>query len=276
MIDSTHALSISRQAQLAGISRGSVYYEPKPVGAADLVRMRRLDALHLEHPFMGARMLRDQLNREGCTVGRKHVGTLMARMGIEALYRKPGTSKKHPGHEIYPYLLRGLTIKRANQVWALDTTYIPMAKGFVYLTAVVDWASRKVLASKVAITLETCHAVDVLQEAFTRHGRPEIVNIDQGSQFSAHAFVHAVKEQGCKLSMDGRGAWRDNVFVERLWKSVKYERVYLYAYNSVTEARQSIMQYMDWYNRARPHSNLGKQTPDEAYAVMLPTGKLAA
>jgi putative transposase len=276
MIDSTHALSISHQAQLAGISRGSVYYVPKPVGAADLVRMRRLDALHLEHPFMGARMLRDQLNREGCTVGRKHVGTLMARMGIEALYRKPGTSKKHPGHEIYPYLLRGLTINRANQVWALDTTYIPMAKGFVYLTAVVDWASRKVLASKVASTLETCHAVDVWQEAFTRHGRPEIVNIDQGSQFSAHAFVHAVKEQGCKLSMDGRGAWRDNVFVERLWKSVKYERVYWYAYNSVTEARQSIMQYMGWYNQSRPHSSLGKQTPDEAYAVMLPTGKLAA
>ncbi len=193
MMDSTHALPISRQAQLTGISRGSVYYVPKSVGAADLVLMRRLDALHLEHPFMGARMLRDQLNREGFTVGRKHVGTLMARMGMEALYRKPGTSKKHPGHEIYPYLLRGLTINRANQVWALDTTYIPMAKGFVYLTAVVDWASRKVLAEKVAITLETCHAVEVLHEAFTRHGKPEIVNTDQGSQFSAQAFVSPLK-----------------------------------------------------------------------------------
>ena len=276
MIDATHALSISRQAQLAGISRGSVYYVPKPVGAADLVLMRRLDALHLEHPFMGARRLRDQLNREGFTVGRKHVGTLMARMGMEALYRKPGTSTKHPGHDIYPYLLRGLTIKRANQVWALDTTYIPMAKGFVYLTAVVDWASRKVLAATVAITLETCHAVAVLQEAFTRHGKPEIVNTDQGSQFTAQAFVQTVKEQGCHLSMDGHGAWRDNVFVERLWKSVKYERVYLHAYDSVTEARQSIMQYVDWYNRARPHSSLDRQTPDEAYDVMLPTGKLAA
>jgi len=276
MIDSTHALSISRQAPLAGISRGSVYYVPKPVGAADLVLMRHLDALHLEHPFMGTRMLRDQLNREGFTVGRKHVRALMARMGMEALYRKPGTSKKHPGHEIYPYLLRGLTINRANQVWALDTTYIPMAKGFVYLTAVVDWASRKVLAAKVAITLETCHAVEVLQEAFTRYGTPEMVNTDQGSQFSAQAFVHAVKEQGCTFSMDGRGAWRDNVFVERLWKSVKYERVYLHAYDSVTEARQSIMQYVDWYNRARPHSSLDRQTPDEAYVVMLPTGKLAA
>jgi putative transposase len=276
MMDSTHALSISRQAQLVGISRGSAYDVPTPVSAADLGLMRRLDALHLEHPFMGTRMLRDQLNREGFTVGRKHVRSLMARMGMEALYRKPGTSKKHPGHEIYPYLLRGLTINRANQVWALDTTYIPMAKGFVYLTAVVDWASRKVLAAKVAITLETCHAVDVLQEAFTRYGTPEMVNTDQGSQFSAQAFVHAVKEQGCKFSMDGRGAWRDNVFVERLWKSVKYERVYVHAYDSVIEARQSIMQYIDWYNQSRPHSSLDKQTPDEAYAVMLPTGKLAA
>jgi putative transposase len=276
MIDATHALPISRQAQLAGISRGSVYYVPKSVSAADLVLMRRLDELHLEHPFMGARMLRDQLNREGFDGGRKHVGTLMKRMGMAALYRKPGTSTKHPGHDVYPYLLRGLTINRANQVWALDTTYIPMAKGFVYLTAVMDWASRKVLASRVAITLEACHAVDVLHEAFTRHGTPEIVNTDQGSQFTAQAFVHAVKDRGCHLSMDGRGAWRDNVFVERLWKSVKYEQVYLHAYDSVTEARQSIMQYLDWYNRARPHSSLDRHTPDEAYAVMLPTGKLAA
>lgn len=166
-------------------------------------------------------------------------------MGIAALYRKPGTRKKHPGHEVYPYLLRGLAIQRANQVWALDTTHIPMAKGFVYLTAVMDWALRRVLAAKVAITLEACHAVDMLQEAFTRHGRPEIVNTDQGSQFTAHDFVQAVKKQGCKLSMDGRGAWRDNVFIERLWKSVKYERVYLHAYESVTEARRSILEYVD-------------------------------
>ena len=238
--------------------------------------MHRIDRLHLEHPFMGSRMLRDQLNRTGVDVGRKHVGTLMKRMGIEALYRKPNTSKKHPGHKIYPYLLRGMSINRANQVWALDTTYIPMAKGFVYLTAVMDWASRKVLAAKVAITLESCHAVDVLKKAFNLHGRPEIVNTDQGRQFTAQDFVEAVKDQGCKLSMDGRGAWRDNVFVERLWKSVKYERVYLYAYDSVTEAKTSIMQYLDWYNRSRPHSRLEKKTPDEAYAVMLPTVKLAA
>ena len=197
-------------------------------------------------------------------------------MGIEAIYRKLGTSKKHPGHQVYPYLLRNLDIRHANQVWALDTTYIPMARGFVYLTAVLDWATRKVMAAKVAIMLEACHAVDVLQEAFSRHGTPEIVNTDQGSQFTALEFVQTVKERECKLSMDGRGAWRDNVFVERLWKSVKYERVYLHAYDSVSEARSSIMQYFDWYNRDRPHSSLGKKTPDEAYTVMLPTVKLAA
>ena len=276
MMDSHHALSISRQAQLAGISRGSVYYVPKSVGAIDLALMRRLDAWHLEHPFMGARMLRDQLNREGFTVGRKHVGTLMARLGMDALYRKPGTSKRHLGHDVYPYLLRGLTINRANQVWALDTTYIPMAKGFVSRTAVVDWASRKVLASTVAITLETCPAVAVLHEVCIRHGTPGTVNTEQGRQFTAQAFVHAVKDRGCHFSIDWRGAWRDNVFVERLWKSVKYERVYVHAYDSVTEARQSIRQYLDWYNRARPHSSLDRHTPDEAYAVMLPTGTLAA
>jgi len=275
MIDRDHSLSITRQAQLVGISRGSVYYQPKPVGNADLELMRHIDELHLEHPFMGSRMLRDQLNRKGFVVGRKRVSTLMMRMGIEALYKKPNTSKRHPGHKIYPYLLRAFAIEKANQVWALDTTYIPMAKGFAYLTAVVDWATRKVLASKVAITLESCHAVEVLQEAFAHHGRPEIVNTDQGSQFTADEFVQAVKNNDCKLSMDGRGAWRDNVIVERLWKSVKYERVYLYAYDSVTEARKSIMEYMDWYNKSRPHSSLGKKTPEEAYVERLPMIEMA-
>jgi putative transposase len=276
MIDRSQSLSISHQARLVGISRSSVYYLPKPVSASDLELMRRIDELHLEYPFMGARMLRDQLNRDGFEVGRKHVKTLMRRMGIEALYRKPCTIQKQPGHQVFPYLLRNLTIDRSNQVWALDTTYIPMAKGFVYLTAVVDWASRKVLAAKVAITLEACHAVDVLQEAYSRYGTPEIVNTDQGSQFSAQTFVDAVKDKGCKLSMDGRGAWRDNVFVERLWKSVKYERVYLHAYDSVGEARGSILQYLDWYNQSRPHSKLDKKTPNEAYAGMLPPVKMAA
>jgi putative transposase len=275
MIDKNHTLSITRQAKLIGISRGSVYYRAKEVSERDLELMRRIDELHLEHPFMGARMLRDQLTRSGFAVGRKHVKTLMRRMGIEALYRKPKTSGKHPQHKIYPYLLRDKVIDRANQVWALDTTYIPMAKGFVYLTAVVDWASRKVLAAKVAITLEACHAVEVLKEAFTRFGTPEIINTDQGSQFTAEEFVNAVKEQGCKMSMDGRGAWRDNVFVERLWKTVKYERVYLFAYETVREARQSIMQYFDWYNRSRSHSQLNKMTPDEFYNMALPVLDLA-
>jgi len=274
MIDRTHSLSITRQAKLINISRGSVYYKPKPVSPVDLEMMHQLDKLHLEHPFMGSRMLRDQLNLAGYVVGRKHVSTLMKHMGIEALYRKPRTSKKHPGHKIYPYLLRGKEINRSNQVWALDTTYIPMAKGFVYLTAVVDWASRKVLAAKIAITLESCHAVDVLSEAFHHHGTPEIINTDQGSQFTAEEFVKAVKKRGCKFSMDGKGAWRDNVFIERLWKSVKYERVYLFVYDSVNEARKSIMQYIDWYNQSRPHSRLAKRTPDEAYTEMLPKVKL--
>jgi putative transposase len=180
MIDRESKLSIGQQALLLVISRGSVYYLPKPLSARDLDIMKRLDRLHLTHPFMGARQLRDQLNGQGIAIGRQHVKTLMKRMGIEAVYCKPNTSKKTPGHEIFPYLLRGMTINRANQVWALDTTYIPMAKGFVYLTAVVDWASRKVLAAKMAITLEACHAVAVLERAFRRYGKPEIVNTDQG------------------------------------------------------------------------------------------------
>jgi putative transposase len=240
MIDREHDLPIVRQAQLLGMSRGSVYYLPRPVSAADLALIRKIDALHLEHPFMGARMLRRMLRREGLTVGRRHVGTLMQRMGIEALCPQPGTSKAHPGHQIYPYLLRKLAITCSNQVWALDTTYIPMARGFVYLTAVVDVASRKVLAHKVAITLEACHATEVIEQAFLRHGTPQIVNTDQGSQFTATEFTDVVLAKGCKLSMDGRGAWRDNVFVQRLWRSVKYERVYLKAYDSVSAARTDI------------------------------------
>ena len=238
--------------------------------------MRRIDELHLEHPFMGARMLRDQLDRAGIKVGRRHVCTVMKRMGIEALYRKPGTSKKRPGHTIYPYLLRGMTINRTNQVWALDTTYIRMAKGFVYLTAVVDWASRKVLAAKVAITLEASHAVDVLKEAFNRHGAPEIVNTDQGSQFSSAEFVAEVQRIGARQSMDGKGCWRDNVFVERLWRSVKYEDVYLKAYDSVSAARRSLATYFEFYNARRPHQSHDGQTPDMVYFSSLPPMQAAA
>jgi putative transposase len=276
MIDRDHQLSIARQSELLGISRGSVYYLPRPVSAADLALMRRIDELHLEHPFMGARMLRDQLDRQGIRVGRRHVRTLMLRMGIEALAPQPGTSKRAPGHKIYPYLLRALAITRANQVWALDTTYIPMARGFVYLTAVVDVASRRVLAHRVAITLEAIHAKEVIEQALARYGVPEIVNTDQGSQFSAEEFTRVVLAAGCKLSMDGRGAWRDNVFVERLWRSVKYERVYLKAYDSVSAARGDIAEYLAWYNAHRGHSSLDRLTPDEAYFAGLPALKLAA
>ena len=276
MIDRDHKLSITRQASVLNISRGSVYYLPQPVSAADVALMRRIDELHLEHPFMGARMLRDQLNRQDIVVGRRHVRTLMLRMGIEALAPQPGTSQAAPGHKVYPYLLRKLAITRSNQVWALDTTYVPMARGFVYLTAVVDVASRKVLAHKVAITLEAPHAVQVIEQAFARYGAPEIVNTDQGSQFTAEEFTTTVLAKGCQLSMDGRGAWRDNVFVERLWRSVKYERVYLKAYDAVSAARADIADYLDWYNVHRPHSSLEHLTPDEKYLAALPSMKMAA
>ena len=276
MIDREHELSITRQAKLLGISRGTVYYLPRPVSPADLALMRRLDELHLEHPFMGARMLRDQLARQGIHAGRRHIRTLMLRMGIEALTPQPGTSKRAPGHKVYPYLLRKLAITRTNQVWALDTTYIPMARGFVYLTAVVDVASRCVLGHKVAITLEAIHAREVVEQAFARYGAPEIVNTDQGSQFTAAEFTDAVLARGCKLSMDGRGAWRDNVFVERLWRSVKYERVYLKVYDGVSAARADIADYLDWYNTHRPHSSLERLTPQEKYVASLPPLKLAA
>jgi putative transposase len=276
MIDRDHRLCITRQAALLEISRGSVYYLPRPVSEADLVLMRCIDELHLEHPFMGARMLRDQLHRGGMRVGRRHITTLMHRMGIEALAPQPGTSKRAPGHKIYPYLLRNLAITRANQVWALDTTYIPMARGFVYLTAVVDVATRRVLAHRVAITLEAIHAKEVIEQALARYGTPEIVNTDQGSQFTAEEFTSVVLAAGCKLSMDGRGAWRDNVFVERLWRSVKYERVYLKAYDSVSAAKADITDYLGWYNALRAHSSLERLTPDEAYFAGLPQLKQAA
>ena len=270
MIDPLHDLSITRQAELLGMSRGMVYYLPRPVSAADLALMRRIDELHLEHPFMGARMLRRQLIRAGVRAGRRHIATLMRRMGITALAPQPGTSQAQPGHQIYPYLLRQLAIKRANQVWALDTTYIPMARGFVYLTAVVDVASRRTLAHKVAITLEACHAKEIIEQAFARYGAPEIVNTDQGSQFTADEFTEVVLAKGCKLSMDGRGSWRDNVFVERIWRSVKYERVYLKAYDSVSAARADIADYFAWYNTQRPHSNLERITPEQVYLNLLP------
>jgi putative transposase len=276
MIDSTHRLPIKRQAELAGISRGSVYYLPRPVSAADLALMRVIDELHLEHPFAGARMLRDMLKARGFEVGRKHVATLMRRMGIEALYRKPNTSKPHPEHQVYPYLLRAMSIERANQVWAMDITYIPMARGFVYLAAVIDWASRKVLAWDISISMEADFCVRVLDTALAHHGKPEIFNTDQGSQFTSLAFTERLKDEGIAISMDGRGCWRDNVFVERLWRSVKYEEVYLRAYDSVSHARASLARYMDFYNTERPHKVHGGKTPDSAYFATMPAIAKAA
>lgn len=276
MIDREHPLSVVRQAKLLEISRGAVYYRPRPTSEADLALMRRIDELHLEHPFMGARLLRRMLLREGLRVGRRHLGTLMQRMGIAALCPQPGTSERNPQHKVYPYLLRKVAIRRANQVWALDTTYIRMARGFVYLTAVVDVASRRVLAHKVAITLEACHACEVIEQAFARFGVPEIVNTDQGSQFTAEDFTEAVLSRGCRLSMDGKGAWRDNVFVERLWRTIKYERVYLRAYDGVSAAKADIAQFIDWYNTGRPHSSLSDETPDQTYWTRLPAMDVAA
>jgi len=270
MIDRNHDLPVKRQAELVGISRGSVYYRPTPVSAADLALMRVIDELHLEYPFAGARMLRDMLRARGFEVGRKHVATLMRRMGIEALYRRPNTSKPHPEHRIYPYLLRGLAIERANQVWAMDLTYIPMARGFVYLAAILDWHSRKVLAWDVSISMEADFCVRVLDAALARHGRPEIFNTDQGAQFTSQAFTERLKSKGIAISMDGRGCWTDNVFIERLWRSVKYEEVYLRAYETVNQAREGISRYLSFFNTARPHTAHGGKTPDSAYYALLP------
>jgi putative transposase len=265
MIDREHDLPVTRQAELVGLPRSTVYYLPRPVSETDLALMRRIDELHLEHPYAGARMLRDMLKREGIKVGRKHVRTLMWRMGIEALYRKPNTSKRHPGHQIYPYLLRGLAITRSDHVWAMDITYIPMAKGFVYLAAVVDWATRKVLAHRVSITMEADFCVAAVEEAIANYGKPEIFNTDQGSQFTSEAFTGLLKQHGIAISMDGKGAWRDNVFVERLWRTIKYDEVYLKAYTSVSHARESLGRFIAFYNSRRPHSSLDGKTPDEVY-----------
>ena len=265
MIDRTHDLPLTRQAKVLKLSRSSLYYQPRPVSPADLAIMRRIDELHLDYPFAGSRMLRDLLRGEGVEIGRCRIRTMMKRMGIEAIYRRPNTSKATPGHRIYPYLLRGLTIDRPNQAWAMDITYIPMARGFVYLAAVVDWFSRRVLAWRVSIDMAVGFCLEAVEEALARYGKPEIFNTDQGSQFTGAAFTGLLADNGIAISMDGRGAWRDNVFVERLWRSVKYEEVYLKAYDSVGQARASLGRYLDFYNGKRPHSSLDARTPDRAY-----------
>ena len=276
MIDRDHELSVTRQAEAVGIARSTVYYLPRPVSDADLALMKQIDRLHTEFPFAGARMLRGLLAADGGKIGRRHVKTLMRRMGIEALYRRPRTTKPEPGHKIYPYLLRGMEVSRPNQVWATDITYIPMARGFVYLTAVLDWYSRRVLAWRVSVSMEASFCIEALEEALAKYGKPEIFNTDQGSQFTCEAFTDVLRKRDIKISMDGKGAWRDNVFVERLWRSVKYEEVYLHAYDSVSDARTSLGRYLDLYNRRRPHSSLDDRTPDQAYFTPTPPIRLAA
>ena len=276
MITRTHAFPMVRQCQLLELSRSTAYYQPTPVSSADLALRRRIDELHLASPFAGARMLRDLLRREGHRIGRKRVRTVMARMGIEALYRKPNTSQRHPAHRVYPYLLRHLESTRSHHVWAADITYIPMTRGFVYLFAVLDWASRRVLAWRLSNTLTTDFCMEAVQEALARYGTPDIFNTDQGCQFTSQEFTGLLKDQGIQISMDGTGCWRDNVFVERLWRSVTYEEVYLRAYDSISAARQGLGRYLTFYNQHRPHRALDGHTPEQVYCDNLTTRLTAA
>jgi len=277
MIDRKHELPVIWQCQLLDLARSTAYYQPVLVSEADLLLMRRIDERHLKWPFLGARRLRDLLKTEGFEVGRKHVATLMRKLGIATLYRKRRTSTLGAGaaHRVYPYLLSGLAIEQPNQVWAADITYIPMAKGFLYLVAIMDWASRRVLTWRTSNTLTADFCVAALEEALARYGTPEIFNSDQGAQFTAQPFTQVLDAKGIRISMDGRGRWVDNVFVERLWRSLKYEEVYLNAYGSIPEANRNIARYFDFYNRVRPHQGLGGLTPDAAYFATAPM-KVAA
>ena len=276
MIDRTHNLPVVRQCEILQLARSSAYYTPKPTSLEDLVLMRRIDALHLDYPFAGSRMLRDLLRNEGRSVGRKRVRRLMQQMGIEALYRKPNTSRRHAAHPIYPYHLRNLSIERPNHVWATDITYIPMRRGFVYLVAIVDWYSRRVLAWRLSNTLTTDFCIEALEEAITRYGTPEIFNTDQGSQFTSAEFTGVLKAHDIRISMDGKGCWRDNVFVERLWRTIKYEEVYLKAYDSVSQAKASLGQFITFYNSRRPHQTFAGKTPDMIYFTNLLQQNIAA
>ncbi len=275
MIDREHKVPLTRQSQILNLSRSSLYYEAVPVSARDLELMRLIDEIHLKHPFMGSRSIRDQLQGMGQQIGRQHVRTLMKKMGIAALYRKPNLSKPHPQHRVYPYLLRGMDITRANHVWAADITYLPMAKGFCYLMAIMDWASRKVLAWRLSNTLDVLFCTEALEEALRKYGAPEILNTDQGSQFTSDAFIGILESHEIAISMDGKGRWLDNVFIERLWRSVKYEDVYLKAYSSITEARQGLREYFEFYNLRRRHQSLDRRTPDDVYWSTLPKLQVA-
>lgn len=276
MIDRAHELPLAAQCRLLGIARGCAYYRPVPVSEADLRLMRRIDELHLAFPFFGSRRLRVKLREDGFDVGRRHLATLMRRMGIEALYRRPRTSQPNRQHKIYPYLLKDVAIERPNQVWAADITYLPMARGFGYLVAIIDLFSRKVLAHRLSNTMTADFCVAALQEALARFGTPEIFNTDQGAQFTDADFTDTLAAHRIAISMDGKGRWIDNVFIERLWRSVKYEDVYLRAYESLAEARRGLAAYFEVYNSARPHQSLEYRTPDAVYLAALATAERRA
>lgn len=268
MIDPRHDLPVSKQAKILRMARSTAYYKPVPVSEGDLALMAAMDRIHLDRPYAGSRLMRDLLLRLGFVgIGRRRVISLMRKMGIQAVYRKPNTSKRHPGHKIYPYLLRTLPIVRANQVWALDITYLPMKRGFLYLCAVIDWFSRKVLSWRLSNTMHADFCVEAVQEAIIKYGKPEIVNTDQGSQFTSLEFTEMLKGHNIQISMDGKGCWRDNVVIERFWRTVKYEEVYLRAYETTSEARKYLHEYIAFYNTGRGHQALDYKTPDEVYFV---------
>jgi len=274
-IHTEHELPKTRRCELLDVARSSAYYHPEPVSEADLALMRLIDEIHLELPFYGTRRMRDELEERGHKVNRKRVQRLMRLMDLRALYPRRRTSQPGKGHKIYPYLLRGLSIERANQVWATDISFIPMAKGFMYLVAIMDWHSRRVLSWRVSNTMDTDFCIEALEEALQRFGAPEIFNTDQGAQFTSEAFTDVLKDHGIKISMDGKGRWIDNVFVERLWRSVKYEDVYLRAYETPTELRAGLARYFTFYNTRRRHSALDRRTPDAVYYEQV-TPELAA
>ena len=276
MIDPGHPLPLTMQSKILQLSRSSLYYKAVPISERDLELMRCIDEIHLKYPFMGSRSIRNQLRDFGYEVGREHVSTLMTKMRIRALYQKPRLSIPHPDHKVYPYLLRGFEITRANQCWAADITYLPMSRGFCYLVAVMDWASRKVLAWRLSNTLDASFCTEALEEAIRKYGVPEIFNTDQGSQFTSEAFLNILSTNGIRISMDSRGRWMDNIFIERLWRSVKYEDVYLKAYGSIPEARHGLTEYFEFYNQRRRHQGLDDRTPNEVYWSTLPRVQVAA
>ncbi len=269
MVDPKHPqLSITRQCRLVSIARSSFYYEGRGESPLNLRLMRLIDEQFLETPFYGSRQMTRWLRRQGYTVSRKRVRRLMRLLGVQAVFQRPRTSQPHPEHKIYPYLLRDLEITRPNQVWCADVTYIPLERGFLYLVAVMDWASRKVLSWRLSNTLEASFCVEALEEALGRYGPPEIFNTDQGSQFTSLDFTAVLKTAGVRISMDGKGRWTDNIFIERLWRSLKYECVYLSEFSTGSEARAGIGWWMDFYNNRRPHSSLADdRTPEEAYTL---------